>query len=615
MLQPLNETMDRFFCRILGADYRGAALLAEAVEIDHNRKLIARAEKQGNEGITFSDMKILVVVAIAVFGLALGSVTAFQRDHLVPLLWTLLAIEFGMILFFAATYLQSMMVADEGYRIVAAWPVSSNTYLTSRLLAPLRGAVLGTLLLVTPSTLVLLIWGGVPILTGLLFFGISLLLAPVLMVVTACVFVLLMRRFEPEQTTVISLLAMPAAMILLVRLLELYGPFEHTPWHLLTYQQLPTWTPHTWLVGVIGLGAFSAPFHHLLLALLGFLAVPALLFRSVSESYTRSLDRSRIHRTKAGGGFWARLLVLSSKRPADRVLASLCLAHGRADWRFRSQLYMCPFMGLGLVLAPLLEFDISAIFANPMTHDGWFNPSMLWMIVVAFPPVIAVRLLATSKDHNASWILRISPIPIEAFAAAQRHVMRVVFVFPILLLALTGYLIFQAPLLPVLAHVAMMALVAEVMVCGMQNLFSDYPFSLPGDDENFMMRLLPILFVYEALSLLISGVIFHLFYRWWWAYVVGAMLLLVMRHFFIRGDVFSHSNQEPKAQEEVQEERNSPLIGAIRAGNYHTVQLLLWSGHPVNEADASGKTPREWAQSCTDPRIPALLDEPPSPNN
>ena len=43
---------------------------------------------------------------------------------------------------------------------------------------------------------------------------------------------------------------------------------------------------------------------------------------------------------------------------------------------------------------------------------------------------------ATSKDWGAAWIMKVSPVGKDSFAAAQRHVMRVVFVFPLLSLHL-----------------------------------------------------------------------------------------------------------------------------------------------------------------------------------
>lgn len=598
-MKAFNDWLNSIFCTVLGADKEVALKLAAAVELDHDRKMIERQEKQGSEGITFGDMKIFAMMAMGMVGLGLGALSFFMADRVAILVWVILAGFICIQGLFAATYLSSMMAADEGFRVIASWPVSSRDYLASRLLTPLRGAIWLVILMCLPAALVTMIVGGIPVLTGFLFLGVCCVSGLALMIAYASLLGAMMRKLEPEQTTVGSLLVGTVLFFLVNRLMELYGPFDTIPLESITYYHMPDWMPITWLTSIVMLGLEKVPLHHLLLAALALVILPLGSFRMVAQRYTRSLGRSHIHKSKARGGFWARILTLNSKRKADKALASLCLAHGRADWRFRAQLYMLPFMVGGMVISPLLQFDVSTLFSDPMVHDDWWNAAMVWLIVVAFPPVLAVPLLASSKDYRASWILQLSPLPKEAFAAAERHVMRVVFVFPIILFCIAGYVYYEAPWLSILGHVIMMGLIAEVMVCGMQNLFSNYPFALPADDEEFTMRLLPVFFVYEALSVLIAGLIFHVLYRWWWAYLVGAGVLLTMRWFFIRGRIFTTDDGDGKPQQEEVVETQAevvPLIGAVKAGHVHTAQLLLKAGHSPHTEDASGKSALQWAE-------------------
>ncbi len=607
-MNNFQQKFHGFFAFILKADRTAMTVLARALVTDHERKALARNR---GEGFTRNEVRILGVLFLCLSSLGMAGFSIFMRSE--PGIFSFFALL--ALLFMATTvslgYVHSMMLADEGFRVIASWPVSSRTFLAARLCEPLGYCVAATTLVCGPAALVLMVFSGVPVLTGLVFLLICILSTMALFVFMACFYCVLMEVVSPEETGIVVLLGYMGATIFGSGYLERSLEGLQTSLYGFAFSDLPQWLPITWLASLIE--ATHAP-ANLALAFLGLfclLALPYLLFQWISVFYTANLSKSRVHRAKGRGKFWLPLLRINTRSPAHYGMAVLCLAHGRADWRFRSQLVMIPILLMSLAGGAFFG-DLSAVFVDPLNHDTFFHPAIGFIVVIAFPPILALPMLATSKDWGAAWIMKASPVGKDSFAAAQRHVMRVVFVFPLLFISALGYLYYQAPFISVLVHLTMMGLIAEVMVCGLQNLFSDYPFALPNDDEAFMMNMLPVFLVYEAIASLMGILVFHTVYRWWWSLLLGAFVLIFMRQSFIKGNLFFEKKlemvDEPEREEVLEvDSRVEPLIWAIKDGRFHTVKALIKDQTILALADENGKTIEAWLRESKNEDIKNLV--------
>lgn len=595
-----------FFGRLLGANLKKLMPLTEMVLLDYDRKVVTQAERTGNG--SFKDLLILVPIALAGMSLILGGIAFFLRERPHMTAFIVFHVVLLVIFTFAVSYLLGLLAADEGFRVIASWPIDSTTYLASRMVAPMTSALLATVLLVGPAGMVMMAVSPLKLVHGLLLLVVSALLALASVLLIISGYILLLKKAEPEQVTLIGTLAFVGAMLVIPRLIELYSPMSSLAFSDIQAQHLPAWYPVTWFISLVSLG--DLPLWMMVPALAGLIVFPLGLYGIMARKYTEMLSHSRVHGTKARGAFWVKLLTLNSKRKADKVLAWLCVAHGRADWRFRSQLMMVPLLMGGLMVAPFLEFDVLKLFADPMDYSQGLNASMIWIVLIALPPVIAVPLLSSSKDSKAIWQLKFSPISVAEFAASTRHIMRVVFVLPLLLLLAGGYLIAGAPLLSVLGHLFMLAIIAEVMVCGMQLMFGDFPFALEYDDETLMFKMLPIFLLYEMISGLLAAIVLHGFYRWWWAYLAGVAMLLIMRHMFIKGQVaIQRKVYDPQDEANKKQELSGPtaaLMSAIKEQRVHTVKLLM-ARADLEAMDGQGRTPLALAQEMGNPQIIDML--------
>lgn len=598
-----------FFGRLLQADMAKLPVLTEMVLLDYDRKAIAKAERSGQG--SFKDLLILVPIILAVLSLLLGGVAFFlhERPHMVVFICTHVVLL--MVLTYAVSYILGLLAADEGFRVIASWPVDSTTYLASRMVGPLSTTLLATLLLMAPATLVMMVMGPFKLIQGLLLLVTCILLGLALVLFVISAYIMLLKRAEPEQVTLIGMVGFVAYSLVVPKLIELYSPMGSMDFSAIGAEHLPIWYPITWMASLVCFD--QLPIWMMVLASISLLVLPLSLYLVMARGYTRMLSQSRVHGMAARGGFFVKLLSLNSKRKADQVLAWLCVAHGRADWRFRSQLMMVPLLMGGLMIAPFLEFDVLRLFQDPMDHSTLANPSMVWIILIALPPVIAVPLLSSSKDHCAIWHLRLSPISVAEFAAATRYIMRVVFVLPLLLLVACGYVIAGAPLLSVVGHLVMMAVIAEVMVCGMQVMFADFPFALEYDDETLVFKMVPIFLLYEMVSGLVAATVLHVFYRWWWAYFLGIGLMFVMRHMLIKGQVLvNRSPHDPEAEalrekEPIMDGPTAALMTAIEGGRVHTVKLLM-ARADLEATDAQGRTALDLAKAMGNRDVLELVE-------
>jgi hypothetical protein len=125
---------------------------------------------------------------------------------------------------------------------------------------------------------------------------------------------------------------------------------------------------------------------------------------------------------------------------------------------------------------------------------------------------------------SAEAILKAGIYPEAGFKRASRRYVRLIFAFPFLGLLTAGYLLHGLPVRETAAHILMLFLIAETMVTIVQTQFPGYPFSRPPQDEEMATNMVVIMLMYEIQCLILALVVYHVLYRWWWAYAVGVLV-------------------------------------------------------------------------------------------
>jgi hypothetical protein len=281
---------------------------------------------------------------------------------------------------------------------------------------------------------------------------------------------------------------------------------------------------------------------------------------------------------------------------------------------------MVPAVGILLCASLAMEQGAAKLFADPFTGTDFLHPAMMWMIAVMLPPLLALPLISASSHFEAAWWMQQGLIDEVEWRLAVRRLLRVLFVSPILVLLSLIYLGLGVPFLHVAAHVFMLALLAELMVSMIQTLFSGYPFSRSSQDEELGLKLVVVGLLLEVFGSLIGVVVYHVFYRWWWAYLAGVALMFAIRRSMLTKGLAGNPVGQSGAEEEKPEKpgggpppelprRTAALLMAVKAGKFHTTRLLLTGGADPAAVDEEGRSSLEWAAFLGHSAIETLLRE------
>jgi hypothetical protein len=153
---------------------------------------------------------------------------------------------------------------------------------------------------------------------------------------------------------------------------------------------------------------------------------------------------------------------------------------------------------------------------------------MFIIVAVGIPPILSLPTISQSVDYKASWMLRAGIHNETDFRNASRRYVRLIFAVPILLLLTIGYLVHRVPIHEVAAHIFMLFMITEAMVAIVQTQFPGYPFSLPPQDEEMGIKMAVIIVLYEVQCVMMAMLVYHVLYRWWWAYAAAVLLFGVL---------------------------------------------------------------------------------------
>ncbi|HEX4456537.1 MAG TPA: hypothetical protein VIA18_01125, partial [Polyangia bacterium] len=157
--------------RLAGVRLDEAYVLADHLARDRRRRMEVRAKQSG---LSANALDVLVALYLALAGVACGGVALYLRAEPARAALLLLAILMQLAIGLSFTELFSVLLADEGFRVVAAWPVRSQSFLLARLLQPARRLGQAMLLLAVPPALALAIGSGIPLVTGAVFLALAL---------------------------------------------------------------------------------------------------------------------------------------------------------------------------------------------------------------------------------------------------------------------------------------------------------------------------------------------------------------------------------------------------------------------------------------------------------
>jgi len=506
-----------FFARLVrigGGDSRAALMLHDALATNYRRLLDRDLEKVGLDRGT---VQLLLGLFIALYSLGVAVLVWFLRDRVDLAAAALVTVQAAMIVFLCVLDMVNGLLGDEVWRAVASWPLSSKTFLYARMIQPTRRALLVSSIVVTPSIVVMMVFHGVPVLTGLVMIPVCAVVAFSVIWSAAAALTMGMGLFRIE--TIRASLPVLLFGLCVVPLLV----FRALPTEAVLQAQNLVWVPTYWLAGLAQATA-TGSMRWLGLGLAGiavWCAVPAVLLRRSARWYTVSLARSNLRSRRARGAWLARLLTFGSKKPIHFVYGQLILAQSRGDWRFKAQLWAVPVLFVVMVISMASGLDLGGLFANPFDRESLFHPAMVIIIAVGIPPILSLPMISQSVDHRASWILRAGIYPESMFKKASRRYVRLIFSLPFLGLLAAGYLLHGLSAAATLAHILMLLLIAEAMVTIVQTQLPGYPFSRRPQDEEMSTNMVVIMLMYEIQCLILAMVVYHVLYRWWWAYVLG----------------------------------------------------------------------------------------------
>jgi hypothetical protein len=508
---------ESFFARLVrigGGDSRAVLMLHDALATNYRRLRDRDLEKVGLDRGT---VQLLLGLALVVFSLGVAVLVWFLRDRVDLAAAALVTVQAAMIVFLCVLDMINGLLGDEVWRAVASWPLSSKTFLYARMIQPTQRALLISSVVVTPSIAVMMIFHGIPFVTGLVMIPVCTVVALSVIWSAAAALTMGMGLFRIETVR--------ASLPVLI--------FSLTVLPILVFRRLPTeailqahnlvWVPTYWLAGLAQATATGS----MAWAGLGvagmavWCVVPIVLLRHSARWYTVSLGRSNLRSRRARGARLARLLTFGSRKPIHFLYGQLILAQSRGDWRFKAQLWAVPVLFAVMVVSMASGLELGKLFANPFGHESLFHPAMIIIIAVGIPPILSLPMISQSADYRASWILKAGIYPETMFKRVSRRYVRLIFSFPFLGLLGAGYLLNGLPLSQTAAHVLMLLLITETMVTIVQTQLPGYPFSRPPQDEEMSVNMVVIMLMYEIQCVILAMVVYHVLYRWWWAYVAG----------------------------------------------------------------------------------------------
>jgi len=577
-----------FLARLAGANGAVAIRLARVFKAEFNYRLEVQT---GVDGFDRQTLYALIGIYLGMLSLGLGACAFLLKGR--PMVYSFLVftvVTLTVLCSFVYNLFNDLL-GEEDFQIISVWPVSSQTYLYSKLLGPARSALLMTLLLAGPTSIAACFTQGTPLFTGITILLLGCVLSVSLVAWLACLFPLLIR-FVGLQKLRMGIIYILIATVLIMLMVKDYPSIAT-----IHFIQLPMWVPLTWLAGAVqatvGWTDYSLSF--LVLSLLFFMVIPIFIFRVTAENFRNGILTGQASSYSGkSSGFMTRLKWLM-KRAEDRILYQLLLAHARGDWRFRVQallIYVVPL--IFAILEFRGEMDAS-LFRDPMDTSGFFHPAMTMMVFIMFPPLLALPLLSTSSDFQAAWILNMGVIEGEKFRSAVVRLVRRMFTYPLLVFFFGFYLYQGTSVLSVLGHLFALFILAEFTTRAVQVFWKGTPFSLDGRDEDLLNRSFPLFMMYEVLSALAAVFVFHIAYRWWWAYILFCALAFIMLRILkkeadtilddtipnvVESKVDPHQRSQPQLE--------SALMTALKNGHPHLARVLINNGSDLGEKDSNG---------------------------
>ena len=620
--------MIKWLVALLGADALEVRLLRTAIEKD----AAYRYQKGAKDGLDLQSLKVLVSIPLVLSGLFVAfAAIPYREDPGLIASFTLTAHLFVFLGLTGLSIIQDLL-GSEDFEVVATWPIRSQSFLLAKLAGALKNATIIALFISVPVSFYAMAAVGTPILTGLLLLVITLLFSLALLLVTAALVSWLLGLIGLDNLRLVVVFGSVLLFSCVFLGSRMSGveiatiDFNGVAVPDLNYEAFAYWWPPAWPASLVAMSA-TPKIEWLPLALLGLVlltALPALAFRLAAKAYTPALRQSGQGGGKARGAGFLALLTLGSRRPADRVLAQLCIAHARNDWRFRLQAAMVPLLSFILVTSLFAEPEVANLFSDPFQGNAIFHPAMVMMIAIMLPPLLALPLLSSSSHFQAAWWLQQGVIREVEWRLAVRRLLRLLFVAPFLVLLGIIYLVMGVSLLHIAAHLLMLALLAELMVVMIQSLYSGYPFSRSSQDEELAIKVVLVGLLLEIFGAFIAGAVFHVFYRWWWAYPIGVGLMLAMRRSMLTKGLTENMLLGDATMEQPAATRPSPaaasvdegalalkiaLITAVKAGKTNTARILLGGGADPNAIDDSGRSSLDWAEQLGHDEIAVLLRE------
>jgi hypothetical protein len=509
--------------RLCGVPLGELVPLAAAFAREAERTRTARSARAG---LPPQAITTLLGLYLGMTGLGLGLTAVLNRATPGAAAAALLTVQGMVVGGFAFSGLFPLLLDDADFRVLAAWPIAPGSYLLAKLLPPTRRALAATLLLCAPSSLVLGIAAGTPLVTGLVFLIVALVGAVILLWYVAALYALLLRLVGAARLRALALVAQAGIV-----LAPLGGVALASPRTTRAFATLPAALPSSWGAAWVELSARHADARTLLLAGLGLAAAAALplVFRAAAVGYGRGLATARVHAGRSWLLVPVAALARQRRRPADRALGLIFVAHARHDWRFRAQLLAVPTLTLALALAARGGLPVARLFADPFVPLSFPHPALLFVILALVPPILAVPTLTSSSDHGAAWLLRAGVLPATALQAATRRLLRLVLLVPLLVAVSAGYLLAHTPPAHALMHLAMLTLIGDATLIGMQAWLPMLPFSLPRDNHALAERLMAAMLLAYVLSGIIAATVVHLVYRSWPVWVAAVVFLLYVR--------------------------------------------------------------------------------------
>ncbi len=478
-------------------------------------------------------MRVLFFAAAGLVSLELVYVVYILRDQPRLLTFLLISIHFLLVVAYGLGKMSRVLLEDEDYRVIAAWPVSSSSYLAARLLPLVKNWLIITVIMWSPPSLIAMFLVGTPGLTGIVFFLVVLIITAGAIPTIAALHSLLISIIGPRWYRQVIFLIRLLAFALPVVVLSLAGnvPTVDSPDSSGDPILLLKGLPIIWVASIVNTTSLDVAPADLWMPVLGLVTlvgVPWLSFRLTARMYTKGLGRARAQPRRKFGRL-ARFFLQGLHRPADRVVAMLVFAHFRQDWRFRIQVSIVPSVILGLLLISIFRPDAGGLFSDPLVTKTMLSPVMLFVVVAVLVPILSISAMLISQEFRAAWLLRLSSIPPGVLASSLRRIFWAFFGLPFLASLAIVNALYEVPWISIGAHTLMLALIMETVAVSLQRTMAYLPFSRGNEDETVWAKLMVGFIMVHTFAGIVSMLVVHVFYRYWVAYATGALFLLLLR--------------------------------------------------------------------------------------